>query len=234
MSIHDGRRSPAFTRLAGSMMLYVALCGGAAFAAQPPSAGTDRTVSVAARHPGATEGDAPAVASDARHDGMRLAGSLGTSVGVASAPYARHDGDYCSQPGFCYPETQVWQQPVARRIQHRATTIERVAGRPQKVRATKKVRSAKAATPKRSLVRSVAAVPEPLAGTSAPYGFTPSSRDRAPALAGDSTGGARVTPTLRTVPGGGGGGGGAPGTVGDRTGGGRAVPTFRTVPSGRR
>lgn len=233
MSNHHGPRSPAFTRLAGSMMLCVALCGGASFAAQPQPAGMDRTVSKAAGHPGATEADALAVASDGRHDRMRVAGSFGVSVAVPLTPYAAHGADYCSQPGFCYPEAQVLQRQVPRRIKHRATTVERIVARPRKVKAAK-VRTVKAATPKRSLVRSVAAVPDPVPGTSAPFGFTPGSRDRAPALAGDSTGGARATPAFRTTPGGGGGGGSGLGTVGDRTGGGPAVPTFRTVPSGRR
>ena len=149
---------------------------------------------------------------------------------MAIAPYPTYGPHYCSQPGFCYPEAQVLQQPATRRLKHRATSVERIAAGPRKVKATK-VRSAKAATPKRSLVRSVAVTPEPLAATSTPSAFTPSSRDRAPALAGDSTGGGRATPTFRTAPGGGGGGST---TVGDKTGGGRAVPTFRTVPSGRR
>ena len=233
MRHHNFWRRPAFARLFGAMTLGSTLFGGQCFAA-PQAIGPEQ---IAVAMP---KSKTPSQSRDADPASIRLAGAFGVVVGVsgvglgARGRQALYDAPYCNQPGYCYPGQTVEEVVVPRTVRRRTIAAPKIAtGR-------RKVRAAKAVTPKRRLVRSIAGAPEAAAAPGTPYSFGGSPRESfggaprsaTPVAVGEGTGGGRVTPSFRTVPGGGGGGGGS--TLGDASGGGRVTPTFRTAPrSGR-
>ena len=203
------RRPLGLTGLAGALPLALSLFAGECSASSHPL-GPEQPRAVMSSAP-----EVPAASLSTESGRVRLAGGFGITIGVGGLGLSAGP-NYCSQPGYCYPAPQVVEEVVEpRRIKRRTTAPSKVAAKGRKARV------AKAAAPKQRLVRSIAASPEPVSDTGAPFAFGNTSRGVGPGTVGDSTGGGRITPFR--VPGGGGGGP----VMGDRSGGGRMTPMFR-------